>query len=198
MTDYFALLDQPRRPWLDPEQLKQAFHSRALQVHPDTVAHPSGQGSAGKVFAELNEAHQVLQDPKRRLHHLLALSGRPPDRSPAATPPQIDELFPLVAAASQRAAKAVEQATTATNALSRSLLKVEASSAGRQLDAILSRVMGLQKDAMDELLQLDYAWRVSDVVQLEQVNALHLQFSYLIRWIAELEEKRMQLLNCLG
>ncbi|MBA3272670.1 MAG: J domain-containing protein [Chthoniobacterales bacterium] len=198
MTDYFALLDQPRRPWLDPEQLKQAFHSRALQVHPDTSAHPSGGDFAGALFAELNEAHQVLQDPKRRLQHLLTLNGHPPNRSPAATPAQIDELFPLVAAASQRASKATEQATTAANALSRSLLKAEASGASQQLNAILSQVMRLQKQATDELQQLDRAWRESDAAQLEQLSALHLRFSYLGRWISELEEKRMQLSNCLS
>ena len=26
MTDYFAMLDEPRRPWLEPEALKQYLH----------------------------------------------------------------------------------------------------------------------------------------------------------------------------
>jgi len=35
MTDYFALLDEPRRPWLDVSSLKQKFLARSSEVHPD-------------------------------------------------------------------------------------------------------------------------------------------------------------------
>ena len=38
MTDYFALLEQPRAPWLDPRGLKEAYHRQTLQTHPDTAA----------------------------------------------------------------------------------------------------------------------------------------------------------------
>ena len=38
MIDYFALLDQPRAPWLDPDKLKDSYHQKTLQAHPDAQA----------------------------------------------------------------------------------------------------------------------------------------------------------------
>ena len=35
MIDYFALLDQPRVPWLDLNELKNAYYQKTLQAHPD-------------------------------------------------------------------------------------------------------------------------------------------------------------------
>ena len=54
MTDYFALLGQPRAPWLDPAALKEAYHRQTLQSHPDTAT-PGRESD----FAGLNEAYQV-------------------------------------------------------------------------------------------------------------------------------------------
>ncbi len=77
MIDYFALLDEARRPWLDPERLKEKYFAR---------------NRAAPADAELNEAFRVLSDPKLRLQHLLTLegaqltAGRP-------VPPSVAELF---------------------------------------------------------------------------------------------------------
>src|SRR5262245_34160130 len=37
MLDCFALLEQPRRPWLDSETLKNKFLDLSARVHPDRV-----------------------------------------------------------------------------------------------------------------------------------------------------------------
>ncbi len=60
MTDYFALLEQPRRPWLEPTVLQEKYHAQA-------------RVAAGTASADLNKAYQNLRDPKLRLQHLLAL-----------------------------------------------------------------------------------------------------------------------------
>ena len=60
MTDYFALLGEARRAWLDPEKLRQKYFALSRAAAAD---------------AELNEAFRVLSDPKLRLHHLLTLEG---------------------------------------------------------------------------------------------------------------------------
>ncbi len=62
MTDYFALLEQPRRPWLEPTALQEKYHAQA-------------RAAAGTASADLNKAYQLLRDPKLRLQHLLALEG---------------------------------------------------------------------------------------------------------------------------
>ena len=60
------------------------------------------QRGSKDAFAQLNEAYQVLQDPKRRLHHLLELGRelRLPRRA-ISVPANIAELFPVVAALMQ-------------------------------------------------------------------------------------------------
>jgi len=35
--DYFALLGQPRQPWLDPSLLKASFLEQSARLHPDRV-----------------------------------------------------------------------------------------------------------------------------------------------------------------
>src|SRR3712207_5027846 len=100
MTDYFALLAQPRSPWLDPEQLKEAFHAKTREAHPDAYgAEASGDGA----FAQVNAAYQVLRDPKRRLQHLLVLSGHAPGSRTSAIPRDLEELFPVVASLTRAA-----------------------------------------------------------------------------------------------
>src|SRR5439155_11517153 len=37
VVDYFELLGEPRRPWIDPGLLKSKFLHRSAQVHPDRV-----------------------------------------------------------------------------------------------------------------------------------------------------------------
>ena len=77
MTDYFALLGEARRAWLDPEKLKEKYFALNRATAAD---------------AELNEAYRVLSDPKLRLHHLLTLDGAELTAS-RQVPPSVAELF---------------------------------------------------------------------------------------------------------
>ncbi len=196
MTDYFTLLNQPRRPWIDPEQVKQAFHARALQVHPDAQLQQNTEPSSDALFAQLNQAYQVLQDPKRRLEHLLTLEGQTPDRAPATTPPAIEELFPTVAAATHRAAAVVQQSAAATNLLARTLLMSQLQNANSDLDTVRGKVRALRNNAIDRLQRLDRSWSGGIDEQLEQLGLLYLELSYTTRWLSELEEKQLQLSVC--
>ncbi len=56
MIDYFALLDQPHAPWLDPDELKNTYHQKTLQAHPDAQASSPGDDATDATFANLNEA----------------------------------------------------------------------------------------------------------------------------------------------
>src|SRR3954470_14391797 len=83
MTDYFALLNEPRRPWIDSESLKAKFHAISGDLHPDRVhAEPESQKrEAQNAYTELNAAYRCLGDRKERLFHLLCLElgSKPPD-----------------------------------------------------------------------------------------------------------------------
>ncbi|HEY0369444.1 MAG TPA: DnaJ domain-containing protein [Chthoniobacterales bacterium] len=173
MIDYFALLDQPRVAWLDPEQLKQAFHTRTLQSHPDA------QGDEAQ-FAQLNEAYQVLRDPKRRLQHLLALRGEAANAG--RIPPDVEALFPAIARLTRQADVVVAKHQSATNGLARSLVRQELIDARAEVEEMVTQLDQLLASANEQLRNRD-----------ADLSELFLRFSYLTRWLAELKEKQLQL-----
>jgi len=189
MTDYFALFERSRQPWLDPRELQRTFHEKTLRTHPDAQARDDGTGQAETVFAELNEAYQVLRDPKRRLHHFLNLEGFPPAAQTAAIPADIEKIFPAVAALMQAADGLVQRTELATTALSRSLMSPELSQMQENLAEMLERISSLQRAAEAELQAISDTWRERPLA----LQDLYLRFSYLARWITELQEKRLKL-----
>ena len=62
MADYFALLDEPRRPWLDPEELKAKFHALTATVHPDRVQQKHMRAAAVDAMIELYSHDQPLSE----------------------------------------------------------------------------------------------------------------------------------------
>ena len=194
MTDYFALLDQPRRPWLDPDELKEAFHAKSLQLHPDAQrADGAATAVSDSAFAELNDAYQVLQDPKRRIQHLLSLEGRMPPRD-ASVPHDLADLFPVIASITHAVEPLLEKFENATNPLSRSLLKPQVLYARTRVDESLQRLRELHANSTDELRRLS-SGREPRAEDWAALHDLYLRFSYLSRWMSELEDKQVKLAN---
>jgi curved DNA-binding protein CbpA len=190
MIDCFALLDQPRAPWLDPASLKEAYHRKTLETHPDTAA-----GDSERNFADLNEAYQTLHDPKRRLHHLLELEGHAPSSTNQAVPDELHDLFPAIGALSQRANLLQEKMKRASNALSRSLLKPEMLELQKETKEIREKIRALSDAALTELRVIHVRWVESPSVAVEfpAVSKLYFVFAYLTRWSAQLDEIAFQL-----
>ena len=194
MTDFFAVLGQARRPWLVPMALQQAFHDLTLRAHPDAIAGKAQTAEAEAEFARINEAYRVLQDPKRRLQHLLDLEAHPPIAADGQVPEKIAEIFPLVAAATQEAERAQQKAAGTTNPLSRSLLRGQFLQAGQRIDEALTVLMQFRTEAESDLERLNAIFATMPAA--DRVSALHrlyLRFSYVTRWIEQLEEQRLQL-----
>jgi curved DNA-binding protein CbpA len=183
MIDYFALLDQPRVPWLDPDQLKDAYHRKTLHAHPDTQSSRPNETDAG--FANLNEAYQVLQDPKRRLHHLLSLQGHAPSAD-QTVPKQLHDLFPAVGALTQRANLLLEKTRGTSNALSRSLLKSQILELQNEAKEVREKIQNLSDTSLAQLRQID-------AEQVEGLTNLYFAFAYLTRWASQLDEITFQI-----
>jgi curved DNA-binding protein CbpA len=179
MTDYFAVLEQPRAPWLDLAALKEMFHRKTLEQHPD-----SSQGNEGD-FAKLNAAFQILQDPKRRLHHLLSLENRAPSAN-QPPPLELEELFLEIGTLNQQATQLFGKMRMASSPLSKSLLTTELVAEQQNVARLRDRVRELQ-DAADERL------RQMDSTQIDELVLLYQRFAYLGRWSAQLDELAFQL-----
>lgn len=189
MTDYFALFDQPRAPWLDPASLKDAYHRKTLQAHPDTAAASNTEGG----FAKLNEAYQVLQDPKRRLHHLLELEGRVPSSAEQTVPRELHDLFPAIGAVTQRANLFLERMKAASNALSRSLLKPQLLELQRETTELREKILTLSEAALAQLQAVNSRWSTNPSDEIAALSDLYFTFAYLTRWSAQLDEIAFQL-----
>jgi len=95
MTDYFALLKEQRRPWIDPDLLRQKFLALSAEVHPDRVhgAQESEKRAAQERYAELNAAYNCLREPKERLAHLLELETGAKPKQVQNVPPDLMDAF---------------------------------------------------------------------------------------------------------
>jgi curved DNA-binding protein CbpA len=188
MIDYFALLEQPRRPWLDENALREKFHSLARTAHPDrqTSATPDSD------FASLSEAFRVLSDPKLRLQHLLKLEQDTPASDENVLPKDLEDLFPSMTAIIRTADDLLKRMQATTNALSRSLFKSELLTIQNQIAQLLAKLSELNEQTLSELRVLDESWTTVPSPDFSQLRQLYLKISYLSRWIAQLEEKKLQ------
>ena len=192
MTDYFALLDQPRRPWLDPDKLKQAFHAKSLHAHPDAQRNAETSDQPQAEFAVLNEAYQVLSDPKRRLHHLLTLEGHAPSAANNSIPAEVEQLFPAVAALMQEANALVEKGKATNNPLTRSLIKPQILRVQKRIEEMLETLRQLHENDTAELRQFGASTGATEDTWSD-LQRLYFRFSYVTRWTAELQEQQVQL-----
>ncbi|HEX8489614.1 MAG TPA: DnaJ domain-containing protein [Chthoniobacterales bacterium] len=189
MIDYFALLDQPRAPWLEPASLKEVYHQKTLQTHPDTAR----SGGTAQGFAELNEAYQILQDPKRRLHHLLELEGHAPSPTAGSVPAELHDLFPAIGALSQKTSLLHEKLKTTSNALSRSLLKPKILELEKETKELREKIQTLSDASHAQLRVINVRWKNSPAGEITALSELYFVFAYLNRWSAQLDEIAFQL-----
>jgi curved DNA-binding protein CbpA len=193
MIDYFALLDQPHAPWLDLDKLKDTYHQKTLQTHPDAQTSRPDADATDATFTSLNEAYQVLQDPKRRLYHLLSLEGSPPPSTEQTVPKQLHDLFPKVGALAQRAHLLLEKIRAMSNELSRSLLKTEILELESETKEIRETLQQLRDESLIELQAINAAWSKNRFEQVDSLSDLYYAFAYLTRWSTQLDEIQFQL-----
>ncbi len=174
MTDYFALLDEARRPWLDPEKLKEKYFGLARERPAD---------------AELNEAFRVLSDPKLRLHHLLILDG-----ADLATgrdvPPAVAELFWNTGILLREIDHWLLKETEATSALSRALLSGERAKLEDRLRKVERELAEAYETELAQLRDWNPASPLSPNDRAKLI-AHHDSISYLTRLRDQVKEKQL-------
>src|SRR5471032_431411 len=189
MTDNFALLNEPRRPWLDADSLKQKFLDLCANVHPDKIhsAGESEKSAAGKQFAELNAAYNCLLEPKLRLLHLLELERGAKPKDIQQIPPALADLFAEVANACRSADVFLAEKGKVTSPLLQVPLFERAQEWIEKLNLLQRKLNELHDQLTGELKALDAAWTANSsaperLALLDGLEKLYRLFSYFNRW----------------
>jgi DnaJ-domain-containing protein 1 len=204
MVDNFALLSEPRRPWLEPESLKPRFLALSAEVHPDRV-HNAGEtekAAANQRYALLNAAYNCLREPKERLIHLLELESGARPKDVQRIPPGTMDLFVEIGQTCREADAFLAEKSKTTSPL----LKVRMFEQGMEwtdkLNRLQQRVNLKRDDIFAELRTMNAAWESAPAaasservaaLPLERLEQLYRVASYIARWTEQIQERVTQL-----
>lgn len=198
MVDYFALLDEPRRPWLDAEPLKEKFLTLSATVHPDRVHNLSEAERAGaqERYTELNAAYQCLREPKERLHHLLELERGTVPKDIQKIPSGLMDLSLEIGQECREADGLLAEKAKASSPLILVKLFERSQDFTDKLQGLRRRVNALNERLNEELKHIDAAWQTgneSRAALLSRLEELYRLFSYFARWDAQIQERVVRL-----
>jgi DnaJ-domain-containing protein 1 len=204
MTDYFALFNEPRRPALDTDALKQKFLQLSNDVHPDRV-HSASEEEKQRVtgrYSELNAAYNTLREPRDRLLHLLELEAGAKPKDVQRIPPGTMDLFVEVG----QLCRDVDSFLVERNKVTSPLLKVQMFERGMEwtdkLQALQQRINAKRDELVEELRKMNSQWEAAPAVAssdraaalpLERLEQIYRIFSYIARWSEQLSERIVQL-----
>lgn len=197
MTDFFALLNEPRRPALDADRLRQKFLALAGNVHPDRVhnAPASEKAAANRHYAELNAACQCLADPKTRLLHLLELERGTRPTEIQTIPPALAGWFASIADICREVDAFLHEREKVTSPL----LKIkwfERAQEWIECIQVGQKKLASQRSELDARLEkLDQAWLQAPqspeekTASLARLEELYRFYGYFNRWQNQLSER---------
>ena len=204
MTDCFALLNFPRRPWLAPDALKQRFHELSAEVHPDQAHDATDEAKAElqQRFTEVNAAHQCLGDAKSRVRHLLELELGQAPGNVKSIPGEMTDWFMEIGAVCRE----VDAFLARKEAQDSPLLQAALMGEGMELNEKVAKMHGrLQAELARvdaELQSLGQAWEALDgqaegrteALPLTRLEALGQRLGFWVKWSGQLAERSSRLM----
>ena len=195
MPDYFALLNEPRRPWLDAELLKTKFFALSSEVHPDRVhnASESDKLAANQLYTELNAAYQCLREPRSRIRHLLELElgAKPSDLT--NVPDDLMDLFFAVGKVFRDVDAFLIEKGRATSPLIQVQLFERGMDHVEHLNDLTRKIAPRRDTLLDELKTLDSTWKSHTSMQTDRLLNIWRLLSFYERWLAQIQERTAQL-----
>lgn len=177
------MLGLPRMAALDAEQLKAAYAARCRETHPD---HTTGDES---LAAELNNAHEILAAPEKRLKHLLALELG--DQAAWKTVPlnsAMMDLFGKLGSFLQTLAAHAKKKEAAASALAKALLSGAEMRLQEQAEALGVELSALRDALESELPMLDQRRIAGDADVFTVLHAIQARLAYVAKWQAQIRE----------
>ena len=199
MIDYFTLLGQARRPWLDPSGLREKFLALSADLHPDRV-HDQGDAArqaAHDRYATLNAAYQSLREPKDRLRHLISLERGGPPEELQRVEAGVLELFAGVNEVCRSADRVLQEKRTIASPLLQVQWYARAQETRERLQQT-GRELSQRLERLDEeLKQADADWEKTGPGDrhplLERLEALYRLYGFLNRWTSQVQGRMLQL-----
>jgi DnaJ-domain-containing protein 1 len=198
MFDNFSLLNEPRRPWIDPEVLKQKFLALSSQVHPDRVhnAPETERREADQKYSQLNTAYNCLREPKERLRHLLELElGHKPADIQNVPVAVMDSFFEV-----GQLCKESDRVLAEKRAISSPLLKVQWFERGQEwidrLNAMRQKINARRDELLAELQGMNALWEsgaTAEKLPLQRLDEIYRLLGYFGRWSEQMQERIVQL-----
>lgn len=204
MTDHFALFQEPRRPWIDPDTLKTKFLVSAAECHPDRFhqAPEQDRAAAQQRYTELNAGYLCLREPKDCLLHLLELELEAKPKAVQQLPVGTMELFVEVG----ETCRQVDAFLTGKAQVTSALLKVQWFEAGMKwaetLNALRQKILSKHGDLIGELTAMNSAWESAPplgselrraALPLERLEEMYRALSFIARWTMQIEERLVRL-----
>lgn len=204
MIDYFALLNEPRRPWVEAEVLKGKFLALTGEVHPDRY-HNSSEAektAANARYTELNTAYRTLNSTKDRLLHLLTLESGSKPKEIQNIPAGAMELFVEVG----QICKQLDYFLLEKGKMQSPIVKAQLYQRGLEwtdeVQSLQERLQDQQAELETELQRLNTTWEKAPAIgesaragalPLARVEDIYRTFSYLNKWTSQLKERFTQL-----
>jgi DnaJ-domain-containing protein 1 len=202
--DNFALLGQPRQPWLDPAALKAAFLAQSARLHPDRV-HAAGaeeQAAATGRFAELNAAYNCLREPKERLLHLLELESGAPPANVQSIPGDTMDIFMETGQICRQTDQFLAARSRAASPLLQAQMFEQALEWTARLQALQERIQLRRDELLAELRAMNDAWisappapspARAGALPLRRLEEMGRTLSYIARCGGQIQELLAQL-----
>jgi DnaJ-domain-containing protein 1 len=199
MIDFFALLEEPRRPWLDPDSLKGKFLALSAELHPDRLHNAKSQDkqAAQQRYTDLNAAFTCLREPRQRLRHLLELELGAKPQEVQVVPANLMNISLEVS----RLCREADALVAKKAAVSSPLLKVELFEPAQTLTARLmnfqQKLTSWEEQLVALLKSADAEWLTGSPVDrgkvISQLAELYSLFGYFGRWRQQVQERIVQL-----
>jgi len=184
--DPFALLGFAARPWLDLTAVDHAVREQSARWHPDINRDPE----AGRHFAEIRQAGQLITDPERRIRWLLENEGRmigkpQPNPSTAA-------LFQKLGLTLTQARELIRKPKP-TSAIERAVHQQKCTQTAHDLANRLEPLQSRLAELEAQLRELDQEWETDRATVLDTLALLHSEWLFLGRWLGTAREALFEL-----
>ena len=195
MPDYFSLFNESRRPWLDPDSLKQTFFNLSAEIHPDRVhaADAAEKHTANECSAELNAGYQCLREPRARLRHLLELElgAKPSDLT--QVPEALMDLFFAIGKEFRAVDALLVEKSQATSPLLQVRLFERGQAAVEKLAELQQTVIVPRNALLAELKPLNAAWETAATRPLPRLQEIWRLLCFYARWLAQIQARVVKL-----